>query len=198
MGYFYLDTGVLYRAITLAAISHGVALDDGEAIAHLARTVCLEVHPPTRDDGRQVDVLMDGQDVSLEIRQPAVDRGVSAASAHQSVRAALGAPQRGAIRAPGTILAGRDIGTVIVPEAPLKVWLTASVEERARRRSAQTGEDLAAVLGAMRQRDHVDGTRAVAPMKPAVDAVEIVTDGLAPEQIVEEIVALARSRGAPG
>jgi cytidylate kinase len=105
--------------------------------------------------------------------------------------------QRALIRPPGLVMAGRDIGTVIVPEAPLKIWLNASTEERARRRSMQTGEDYPVVLESMRRRDALDASRSVAPMVAATDAVEIVTDGMPPEAVTRRIVGLARERGAP-
>src|ERR1700694_4953583 len=104
--------------------------------------------------------------------------------------------QRALIRAPGLVMAGRDIGTVIVPEAPLKIWLNASAEERARRRAAQTGEAYTAVLGGMRRRDEFDAARTVAPMSRATDAVKIETDGVAPPGVIARIVDLAQARGA--
>jgi cytidylate kinase len=125
-----------------------------------------------------------------------VDARVSAVSAHPTVREAMRPAQRALIHGRGLVMAGRDIGTVIVPEAPLKVWLLASAEERSRRRAAQTGEDLARVLEGMRDRDRLDASRAVAPMTPAADAVEITTDGMEIADVVERIVELARARGA--
>lgn len=194
LGFFYLDTGVLYRAVTWLALARGVAPHDAAGLARLARGARLAVGPPSVPDGRQLDVWADGQAVSQVIRAPEVDAHVSAVSAHAAVREALRAHQRAAIRPPGTILAGRDIGTVIVPEAPLKVWLTADPEERARRRSAQTGERIADVLAAMRARDRFDGTRAVAPMARAADAVELDTDRLSVEEVVDRLEALVRER----
>lgn len=197
LGFFYLDTGLLYRALTWAALQRDVKVDDGTAMERLAHSVRVEVRPPSVDDGRQVDLLVDGEDVSTAVRLPAVDRSVSAASAHAGVRDAMRGVQREAVRAPGTILAGRDIGTVIVPEAPLKVWLTASREERARRRAAETGEAYPDVLRAMERRDELDSTRAVAPMVRADDAVEVDTDGISPEEVTARIAALVRARLAP-
>jgi cytidylate kinase len=120
---------------------------------------------------------------------------VSAVSAHAGVRQAMRPAQRALIRPPGLVMAGRDIGTVIVPEAPLKIWLSASVEERARRRAAQTGEAYATVLEGMRRRDGLDASRHVAPMTPAADAVEIATDNVPTDAVIACIVALARARG---
>jgi cytidylate kinase len=193
LGFFYLDTGLLYRGLTWLALQRGVK-PGGAALAHLARTTRLEVRPPTVQDGRQADVLASGEDITHQLHTPDVDANVSRVSAHQEVREALRLKQRAAICAPGTILAGRDIGTVIAPDAPLKVWLTASVEERAHRRAAQTGEDYESVLETMVKRDRIDGTREVAPMVKAPDAIEIDTDRLPPDAVVRQIIALARER----
>lgn len=196
LGFFYFDTGVLYRALTWLALQQGVPVGDGAALAALARAFAVTVGPATVQDGRQVDVVADGQDLSLQVRAPAVDRNVSPVSAHAAVRGALVTAQRAAIRPPGTILAGRDIGTVIVPDAPLKIWLEASLAERARRRASQTGADARAVLAQMQERDHIDGTRAVAPMVAAEDAIVVQTDSLAVEEVIERIVQLAEARMA--
>jgi cytidylate kinase len=122
---------------------------------------------------------------------------VSAVSAHAAVRSSLVPLQRALVQPPGLIMAGRDIGTVIVPDAPLKVWLSASLNERARRRAHQTGEPLGAVRERMAVRDQVDGSRTVAPMARAPDAVAVGTDGVPVEQVIAHIVDLARARGAP-
>ncbi len=196
LGYFYFDTGVLYRALTRVALDRGVDQRDGEALASLARRLTFVVRPPTRDDGRQGDVLVDGEDVTQSIRLPEVDASVSAVSAHAAVREVMKRPQRDAVSPPGTILAGRDIGTVIAPDAQLKVWLNASVEERARRRSEQTGEPYAAVLEKMAARDRFDAARAIAPMQRAADAIVVDTDHLSVDEVVDRIVRLAVERGA--
>ena len=112
------------------------------------------------------------------------------------MRDALRPAQRALIRPPGLVMAGRDIGTVIVPEAPLKIWLSASPEERARRRSCQTGEPFERALEGMRRRDRLDASRDAAPMARALDAVVVDTTGVAPEDVIKRIVDLARSRGA--
>ena len=196
LGFFYFDTGVLYRALTWVALQRGLDLADGSSLAAAARSTRFRVRPPSASDGRQIDVLADGVDITWHVRRPEVDANVSQVSAHAEVRDALMQPQRDAVCSPGTILAGRDIGTVIAPDAPLKLWLTASVEERARRRAAQTGEDFQAVRNRMAERDAIDSSRAVAPMVMAEDAVELDTDGLTQPQVVERVIALARERGA--
>ena len=189
LGFRYFDTGLLYRMLTWAALSHAIDPTDERGLAHLAEQLTFEVGP----DGR---VFHDSTDVTQQLQQPVVDKGVSAVSAHPAVRTAMRPAQRALIRPPGLVMAGRDIGTVIVPEAPLKIWLSASPEERARRRSAQTGEPYERVLEGMRRRDMLDASRDVAPMAPAADAVVLDTDGRPPQDVVSDIVRLARARGA--
>ena len=194
LGFMYLDTGLLYRALTWLALRHECDLTDAEAVSALAEATELSVRPASVDDGRQVDVLANGEDVSNELKRPEVDGNVSKVSAYPRVRQVLRAAQRDAIASPGTILAGRDIGTVVVPEADLKVWMTASAEERARRRSDQTGEPFESVLAAMVARDKQDSTRATAPMVAAEDAVLVDTTGYEESEVVERLVALVRER----
>jgi cytidylate kinase len=189
LGYGYFDTGLLYRVLTWLALSQGVDPSDGAALAGLVDSLDIDVDQTGR-------VFRGGTDITEQLHQPAVDAAVSAVSAHAAVREAMRPAQRALIRPPGLVMAGRDIGTVIVPEAPLKIWLTASVEERARRRSRQTGEQYAEVLEGMRRRDQHDASRAVAPMTRAEDAVEIHTDDVHPQSVIARIVELARERGA--
>lgn len=189
LGFRYLDTGLLYRALTWLALENGVALQEGAGLARLIDDLSIEL------DARG-GVMRHGRDLREHLHRPAVDAAVSAVSAHPAVRAAMRPVQRALIQPPGVVMAGRDIGTVIVPEAPLKVWLNASVEERARRRARQTGATYATVLEAMRGRDRHDASRSVAPMVRADDAVEIDTEGVDANQVVDRIVALALERGA--
>jgi cytidylate kinase len=191
LGLGYLDTGLLYRALTWLALQRGVHPADGAALANLVSQANLSVDPGSGTDAR---VLAEGADIADRLYQPEVDANVSAVSAHPAVRTALRPVQRAAVQPPGVVMAGRDIGTVIVPEAPLKVWLNASPEERARRRAQQRGQDHVQVLEQMTQRDLLDGSRKVAPILKPADAVEIDTDGVPPEQVVEHIVALVRER----
>jgi cytidylate kinase len=189
LGLGYFDTGLLYRVLTWLALAHGVDADDARGLATLVDALDIDVDPVGR-------VLREGTDITAQLHQPGVDAAVSAVSAHPAVREAMRPAQRALIRLPGLVMAGRDIGTVIVPEAPLKIWLNASAEERARRRAAQTGAVYETVLEGMQRRDALDASRQVAPMARAADAVEIFTDGLDPDAVIARIVALADERGA--
>jgi cytidylate kinase len=189
LGFRYFDTGLLYRALTWLALERGVDTEDAESLTALVAHLSVEVDPVGR-------VSRDGRDISDDLRSPAVDRAVSAVAGHAPVRQALRPVQRALIRAPGVVMAGRDIGTVIVPDATLKIWLNASVEERARRRSVQTGEPYAEVLAGMQRRDQLDASREVAPMARAADAVVLESDGLSLEEVVARLVDLAVRHGA--
>jgi cytidylate kinase len=188
LGLGYFDTGLLYRVLTWLALGQGVDAGDAAGLEQLVDALDIDVDPIGR-------VFRADTDITDQLHQPAVDAAVSAVSAHSGVREAMRPAQRALIRPPGLVMAGRDIGTVIVPEAPLKIWLSASVEERARRRAAQTGEAYASVLDGMRRRDGLDASRDVAPMTPAADAVEIPTATVSTNDVNAQIVALARSRG---
>jgi len=183
----YLDSGAMYRCVALAAIRSGADLDDPVAMGELARGLRIEL------DGDRVE--LDGREVGREIREPAVSEASSRVSVHGRVREAMVARQRQMIAAGGYVAEGRDIGTVVSPDAPLKVFLTASAQERARRRAAETGEDGEAVLEAQLERDRRDETRANSALRPAADAVEIDTTGLSQGKVVARVVGLARDRG---
>jgi cytidylate kinase len=187
LGFTYLDSGAMYRCVALAALWEGADLDDGEALGALAEGLEIGF------DGLRV--LLGGRDVSGEIRTPEVSAAASHVSVHPRVRAALVARQRELVEAADYVAEGRDIGTVVSPEAPLKIFLTASDEERARRRAAETGEDVEAVLVAQRRRDARDTEREHGALRAADDAVELDTTGLSLEDVVARIVALARERG---
>jgi cytidylate kinase len=189
LGFRYFDTGLLYRALTWLALARDADLTDADRLARLIGELQIDIDPIGH-------VIRDGQDITSQLHQPAVDAAVSALSAHPSVRLAMRPAQRALIKSPGLVMAGRDIGTVIVPEAPLKVWLYASVEERARRRAAQTGDPYQRVLEGMRRRDLLDASRKVAPMTRPTDAIAIDTEGQDPETVIAQIVSLAIARGA--
>jgi cytidylate kinase len=186
LGFTYLDSGAMYRCVALAGIERGADLDDAEAMGVLAGSVRIEL------DGERV--VLDGRDVGDAIREPEVTEASSRVSVHPPVREAMVARQRQLMDTGRYVAEGRDIGTVVSPGAPLKVFLTASAEERARRRAAQTGEDEAAVLAAQRERDERDETREHSALRAAADAVEIETTGLSLEAVVERVVELARER----
>ncbi len=186
LGFTYLDSGAMYRCVALAGIERGADLDDGEAMGEIAHSLEIDF------DGDRID--LDGRDVTAAIREPEVTAASSRVSVHPGVRRAMVARQRELIAAGRYVAEGRDIGTVVSPEAPLKIFLTASDEERARRRAAQTGEDRAAVLEAQRKRDGRDSTREHSALRAAEDAVEIDTTELSLDEVVVRIVALARER----
>jgi cytidylate kinase len=187
LGFTYLDSGAMYRCVALAGLQRGADLDDAAAMGALVATLHIDL------DGERVE--LDGRDVSAAIRDPRVTEAASRVSVHPSVREALVARQRQLIDAGRYVAEGRDIGTVVSPEAPLKVFLTASPRERARRRAAETGADEAAVLAAQQARDERDETREHSALRAAEDAVEIDTTGLSLDEVVGRVVALARERG---
>jgi CMP/dCMP kinase len=187
IGFTYLDSGAMYRCVALAALEGGVPLDEGGALGDLAEGLEIGF------EGRTV--LLGSRDVSAEIRSPDVSAAASRVSVHPRVRAAMVARQRQLIAAGRYVAEGRDIGTVVSPDAPLKVFLTAADEERARRRAAETGEDFGSVLQAQRRRDARDSEREHGALRAADDAVELDTTGLSLEEVVGRVVALARERG---
>lgn len=196
LGYVYVDTGALYRAIGWAARDAGIALDEESAVAALAARLRLEFL--TGEDGAS-RIQVDGVDRAAEIRTPEVADAASKVSQYAGVRDALLASQRAMGVDGGVVLEGRDIGTVVFPDAALKVFLTASPEVRANRRYAellQRGHEVEyeALLAAIRERDERDTLRPIAPLKEAEDAVRVDSSALGPQQVVGAIVELARER----
>jgi cytidylate kinase len=187
LGFTYLDSGAMYRCLALAALEAGLDLDDGEALGALARRLEIGL-----DGGR---ALLGQREVSAAIREPGVTAAASQVSVHPRVREAMVERQRQLIAAGNYVAEGRDIGTVVSPGAPLKVFLTASDEERARRRAAETGEDFESVLDAQRRRDARDSEREHGALRAAADAVELDTSSMGLQEVVGGIVALARERG---
>jgi cytidylate kinase len=187
LGFTYLDSGAMYRCVALAALRSGISLVAAEELGELAARLDVSL-----DSG---SVALDGDDVSAAIRAPEVSAAASQVAEHAEVRLATVAKQRALIEAGSYVAEGRDIGTVVSPDAPLKVFLTASEEERARRRAAQTGEPVDEVLAAQRERDVRDRDREHGAMRSAEDAVELDTTGLTAEQVAGRVVALARERG---
>src|ERR1700761_5861647 len=183
LGFTYLDSGAMYRCVALAAEKAGIDPDDGDALGPLAAGLDIAF------DGRRL--LLGGHDASYAIRTPEVSADASRVSVHPAVREAMVARQRRLIAAADYVAEGRDIGTVVSPGSPLKVFLTASDEERARRRAAETGEDFEVVLAAQRQRDDRDRGREHGALRAAEDAVALDTTGLTQDEVVARVVALA-------
>ncbi|GAB4516271.1 MAG: (d)CMP kinase [Anaerolineae bacterium] len=195
LSYLYFDTGVMYRAVTLAALRRGVPIDDEAAVTALAERVRIDVLRPTVDDGRQYTVLLDGEDVTWDLRTPEVDAHVSPVSAYPGVRQALLEQQRRIAANGRVVMTGRDIGTVVLPDAELKIYLDASAEVRARRRwleLRERGQDIPFedVLASMQRRDQIDSGRAVAPLKAAPDAVVIDSTNMSIQDVVRHILDL--------
>ena len=195
LDYLFFDTGIMYRVITLAAISRGIDIQEEAGITHLAETADIDVRTASQSDGRSSDVLVDGLDVTWEIRQPEVEANVSVVSAYPGVRKALSAQQRRIGQRGRIVMVGRDIGTVVLPEAELKIYLDASAEERSRRRYEELvrrGEaaNYNQILKAVRHRDRIDSTRAVAPLRPASDAIILNSDALDADQVLAQVLRL--------
>ncbi len=195
----FIDTGLMYRALTLAAVERGVALDDGPALAALAETSRIAVERARPDQADRLEtVLLDGRDVTLDVRRPRVDRAVSAVSRHPEVRDAMLGVQRMAAVRGDVVMVGRDIGTVVLPEATLKVYLTAEAEVRAARRAAEMGrpERVAEYLDEIRRRDAADSGRAVAPLRIPVGALVLDSGELDVGACVDAIVEALERIGA--
>lgn len=196
LDYLYFDTGVMYRAVTLAVINQGIDIENELMVSSLAENLEIDLQIPTLKDGRDCDILMEGQDVTWDIRSPEVDAKVSIVSAYPRVRQALSEKQRRIGLQGRVVMMGRDIGTVVLPEADLKVYLDASLEERAGRRyheRIQRGEDVDydSILVMLRERDRIDSTRKYAPLKPADDSIVVDTDGMTIQQVFATILKLA-------
>jgi cytidylate kinase len=192
LGARYLDTGAMYRIVTLAVVRAGVDLSDTLAIETAAMDVPLSVgYNPDEDRA-----YLDAEDVSAEIRGDEVTKAVSAVSAVPAVRARLVGLQRELAAGPGSVVVeGRDIGTVVLPHADIKIFLTASAEERARRRNDQNiasglGDDYEAVLADVKRRDHLDSTRVVSPLRAADDALVVDTSDMTEAQVIAHLMAL--------
>lgn len=189
LGFIYFDTGVMYRALTLAVINHQVDPTDSTAVTDLANRCHIGVHAPTVDDGRQYTITLDGVDVTWDIRQQQVERLVSQVAAHPPVRQILRAQQRAIGLAGNVVMVGRDIGSIVLPEAPLKIYLDVSIAERTRRRIIeleQRGEhvDADTLAESIRIRDERDQH----VMQAASDAIHINGDTQSPEQTVADVL----------
>ena len=199
LGYLYLDTGVMYRAVTYVALSRSISIGDEAAVTALAEQVRIDFLKPTVHDGRQSTILADGKDITLDIRSRAVDANVSPVSAYAGVRRAMTQQQRRIGLQGHVVMVGRDIGTVVLPEADLKIYLDASEGERARRRQRERiarGEPVAfeSVLQEIRRRDQIDSSRAVAPLRQANDAIYLDSTGLAIPAVIARVMRIIEVR----
>jgi cytidylate kinase len=197
LGYLFFDTGVMYRAVTWAAIVKGLEINDEKAVTQLAETAQIDVRPSSQNDGRTSDVLLDGVDITWETRRPDVEANVSPVSAYRGVRQALASQQRRIGQRGRIVMVGRDIGTVVLPEADLKIYLDASAEERARRRYEEIlrrggKADYEQILAGMRKRDEIDSTRSYSPLQAAADAVNLDSDKLNADEVFTKVEALCR------
>ena len=197
LGYLFFDTGVMYRAVTWGALQRGLEINDEAAVTNLAETARIDIRPPTREDGRACDVLLDGVDITWETRRSDVEANVSPVSAYRGVRQALAAQQRRIGLRGRVIMVGRDIGTVVLPEADLKIYLDASAEERARRRYQEILQrggqaDYRQILAGVRKRDKIDSTRAISPLYAAGDAVIIDSEKLNADEVFVKVEAFCR------
>jgi CMP/dCMP kinase len=197
LGYLFFDTGVMYRAITWLALKLDIDPRAEARITALAEQVQIDIAPASKEDGRVCDVLIAGEDITWETRLPEVDANVSIVSAYRGVREALSRQQRRVGQRGKVVMVGRDIGTVVLPEADLKIYLDASAQERAQRRYdeiiARGGQaDYNDILAMVLERDRIDSTRDVAPLKAADDAVLIDSNQINAEQVFEQVLALCK------
>ena len=197
LGYLFFDTGVMYRAVTWLALNQGLDVNDEEAVTALAEKTQIEVAPASTSDGRACDVLVEGKDITWETRIPEVDANVSVVSAYRGVRSALSKQQRRIGQRGKVVMVGRDIGTVVLPEADLKIYLDATAEERAKRRHdeilARGGDaEYDEIRSKVIELDHIDSTRDVAPLRAAADAVFIDSDRLTADEVFEKALALCK------
>ncbi|GMQ78993.1 MAG: (d)CMP kinase [Anaerolineae bacterium] len=196
LDYAFLDTGCMYRAVTLAVLEQNIDPGDEPSVVNVTKNIEIDLeYPPTNSDGRLYSVYLNGKDVTWEIRRSDVDSHVSLISSYKEVRIILVEKQRLLAQRGKVVVVGRDIGTVVLPEAPLKLYIVASPEERARRRwlEQKNGVRLTyeEILEDIIRRDNIDGSRKYSPMIAADDAVHIDTTGLNQVQVIDRILDLA-------
>ncbi|HND48447.1 MAG TPA: (d)CMP kinase [Anaerolineales bacterium] len=197
LGYLFFDTGVMYRAVTWIALNHDMDLKNEAAITQMAESAELDIRPPSQNDGRACDIIVGDKDITWDVRSGDVEASVSLVAAYAGVRTALSGQQRRIGLRGKVVMVGRDIGTVVLPEADLKVYMDASAEERARRRFkdiTSRGEqaNYDELLKKMIERDRLDSTRAVAPLRPADDALVLDTDKLSEEEVFAKILGMCK------
>jgi cytidylate kinase len=195
LGFLFLDTGVMYRAVTWAALANGIPIFEELMVTKLAEEIDIKIQKPSLDDGRINDIFVNSVDITWEIRKSSVNQNVSEVSQYRGVREILTIKQRQIAEAGNIVMAGRDIGTVVLPDADVKIFLDASVEERANRRykekkNRQVNVFLKEIIKNVRHRDMIDSTRQIAPLIPAKDAIIINTDEKTVEEVAAEIIEL--------
>lgn len=199
LNYLFLDTGCMYRATTLAALAAKIDLHDETAVTELATQLQLDIKPANGEaDDRHYTVLLNGQDITWDIRSPEVDKNVSLVSSYIGVRREMVERQRTFGQRGNVVMVGRDIGTVVMPNAPLKLYITATAEERARRRwhdRQQQGHNAnyEAILADVKRRDEIDSNREHSPLRPADDAIIIDTTDTAVPEIIASIVQMVQN-----
>ena len=191
LGYLFLDTGVMYRAVTWVVLQRGVDVRDEPAVTNVAENTAIDVKPPSQPDGRACDVIVGGQDITWETRRPDVEANVSIVAAYGGVRRAMSQQQRRIGMRGHVVMVGRDIGTVVLPDAEVKIYLDASAAERARRRHQENkthggGFNYDDTLDMVMERDRIDSTRDIAPLRAAADAVIIDSDNLTADEVFEQ------------
>jgi CMP/dCMP kinase len=199
LGYLYFDTGVMYRAVTLAVLQSHVTVEDEDEVSTIAEKVNIDVQPASFQDGRKNDILLDGKDNTWQILEPEVEANVSLVASYRRVRQAMTDQQRRIGCRGHVVMVGRDIGTVVFPDADLKIYLDASCEVRARRRFEERrarGEIVAyeQVLEGMLKRDQIDSSREIAPLRAAADAVVIQSDGSGIDEIFQKVLQVINAR----
>ncbi len=198
LGYVYFDTGVMYRVVTAVALARAIPIADEPAVTRLAENVRIDFLAPQVQDGRQFTIRADERDVTWEIRERTVDANVSPVSAYAGVRRAMTDQQRRIGQKGRIVMVGRDIGTVVLPEADVKIYLDATEQERARRRflerkNRSEAVDYESVLAEIRRRDEIDASRTVAPLKQAPDAVYLDSTGLTVPEVMERVKTIVGS-----
>ena len=195
LGFIFFDTGIMYRVITWAALDRGIEVLNEKEVSNLASEIEIEIKAPSKSDGRVNDVIVSGKDITLEIRNPLVNQNVSQVSTYFAVRESLTRKQRSIADTGSIVMAGRDIGTVVLPNADFKFFLDASLKVRAERRKREINEDFSMdeIIKSVLRRDEIDSNRAIAPLKSAKDAIIINTDNKTLEEVVEKMASIVLS-----
>jgi len=195
LGFIFFDTGIMYRVITWAALDRGIEVLNEKEVSNLAREIEIEIKAPSKSDGRVNDVIVSGKDITLEIRNPQVNQNVSQVSTYFGVRESLTRKQRSIADTGSIVMAGRDIGTVVLPNADFKFFLDATLKVRAERRKREIQADISMdeIIKSVLRRDEIDSNRAIAPLKPAKDAIIINTDDKTLEEVVEKMASIVLS-----